>query len=85
MVSWSKRLNSARCEGREFQLLQGIISHHTTSEVRKKGDNTITTSSGQQRHKLTTVGWEMLVEWRDGSCNWVPLKELKASNPVIEA
>ena len=74
----------AQCddEGREFQLLQGIISHHTTSEAMKKGDNIITTSSGQQRHKLTTVGWEMLVEWRDGSSNWVPLKELKESNPV---
>ena len=48
----------------------------------KKGDNIIITSSGQQRHKLTTVGWEMLVEWRDGSSNWVPLKELKESNPV---
>ena len=74
----------AQCddEGREFQLLQGIISHRTTSEAIKKGDNIITTSSGQQRHKLTTVGWEMLVEWRDGSSNWVPLKELKESNPV---
>ena len=33
-------------------------------------------------NKRTTRGWELLVEWKDGSMNWVPLKDLKNSNPV---
>ena len=28
------------------------------------------------------MGWDLCVEWRDGSTDWVPLKELKESNPV---
>ncbi|GFH50450.1 Blackbeard [Chaetoceros tenuissimus] len=32
--------------------------------------------------KKTTRGWELLVEWKDGMMSWVPLKDLKNSNPV---
>ena len=32
--------------------------------------------------KQTTVGWKLLVAWKDGSESWVPLKDLKESNPV---
>jgi hypothetical protein len=28
------------------------------------------------------VGWELLVEWRDGSTDWVALKDLKDTNPI---
>ena len=31
---------------------------------------------------MTTQGWELEVEWRDGMTSWVPLKDLKDSNPV---
>ncbi|KAL7557788.1 hypothetical protein ACA910_013065 [Epithemia clementina (nom. ined.)] len=27
-------------------------------------------------------GWKLLVSWKDGSSTWVPLKDLKASNPI---
>ena len=26
--------------------------------------------------------WKLVVEWKDGSIDWVPLKHLKQSNPV---
>ena len=31
---------------------------------------------------MTTKGWYFLVQWCDGQESWVPLKELKESNPV---
>ena len=31
---------------------------------------------------MTTRGWKLVVEWEDRSVNWVPLKDLKQSNPV---
>ena len=31
---------------------------------------------------MTTRCWSIKVEWKDGSVSWVPLKDLKASNPV---
>ena len=38
--------------------------------------------SGTQQRRWTTKGWKLLVEWRDGTTTWVPLKELKDSNPI---
>jgi len=32
--------------------------------------------------KKMTTGWELEVEWRDGSSSWLPLKMLKETNPV---
>ena len=31
---------------------------------------------------MTTLGWKILVEWKYGSVDWVPLKDLKQSSPV---
>jgi hypothetical protein len=42
----------------------------------------ITTSSGQRRLHHTTVGWVIMVTWKDGSAVWLLLKELKDSNQV---
>ena len=34
-------------------------------------------------HKLkTTKGYEFLVLWKDGSTDWIPLKDMYASNPL---
>jgi hypothetical protein len=32
--------------------------------------------------KKTTAGWKLQVEWKDGSTQWIPLKNLKNSNPI---
>ena len=29
-----------------------------------------------------TQGWKLIVEWKDGSKTWIPLKDIKDSNPV---
>ena len=38
--------------------------------------------NGQKTPKKTTVGWQLLVEWKDGSTQWLDLKDLKDSNPI---
>ena len=38
--------------------------------------------SGKLHRKRMIHVWKILVEWRDSSVDWVPLKELKQSNPV---
>ena len=32
--------------------------------------------------KPTTKGWQLLVEWKDGSSSWMKLKDIKDSNPI---
>ena len=31
---------------------------------------------------MKTRGWKILVEWKEGSVDWVPLKYIKKFNPV---
>ena len=40
------------------------------------------TRTGTKRRRETTKGWEILIEWKDGSMNWVALKDVKESYPV---
>ena len=40
------------------------------------------TKNGVRRRKESTTGWEILVQWKDGSTNWVALKDMKESYPI---
>ena len=42
----------------------------------------VRSANGTARPKVTTRGWELLVQWKDGSVSWEKLKDLKESNPV---
>ena len=72
-------------EGRSYSILKEIVHHRKNSCAIEKSDGWITTRSGTKRRKTTTTGWDLEVEWKDGSTSWVPLKELKESNPVETA
>jgi hypothetical protein len=38
--------------------------------------------SGIEKPRMTIQGWELLVQWTDGTTSWHPLADLKSSNPV---
>jgi hypothetical protein len=68
-------------EGRQYQIIKEISDHRSNATAMAKGDEWIESASGRQR-KITTRGWSFLVEWKDGSSDWIALKDLKASCPV---
>ncbi len=35
--------------------------------------------------RKTTVGWKLLVKWKDGSKQWIALNDLKKSHPIETA
>ena len=37
----------------------------------------LTLPSGIKKRIITTAGWDLKVEWEDGSSSWIPLKVLK--------
>ncbi|KAI2504684.1 Reverse transcriptase (RNA-dependent DNA polymerase) [Fragilaria crotonensis] len=41
-----------------------------------------TRENGNRIPKVTTRGWSLLVTWKDGSSDWIPLKDIKDSYPV---
>ena len=69
-------------EGNRFVLLDSIIDHRVDGSQLKPIDAFITSSNGGRRRRETTKGWEILIQWKDGSTSWETLKDVKASYPV---
>ena len=62
--------------------LKGITDVRKTKHALGSNNAFVVSKSGQRRLRQTTMGWDLKVEWKDGSSQWVPLKVLKESNPV---
>ena len=69
-------------EGNQYLVLDAITGHRRHDNAVDKSDQYITTSRGNRKLRQTTVGWDLCVQWKTGEEQWVPLKDLKESNPV---
>jgi hypothetical protein len=69
-------------DGTDLTVLRDIVDHRKNHRALSKQDGRITTRSGATCHKITTIGWQLLVEFADGTQEWVDLHILKDSNPV---
>ena len=71
-------------EGFSYGILKGIIGH-------RKNDDAVPIEKGMievngiDKKIVTTKGWDMNVEWTDGTSSWIPLKLVKNSNPIETA
>ena len=66
-------------EGYRTFLMQEIVDHRVNGREVKKGNTFIISPNGGQRRKETTKGWDILVQWKDGSTSWESLKDVKDS------
>ena len=66
-------------EGRQYLLLSDIVDHRKDGSAVSADDAFY---PGSQQRRMTTKGWQLLVDWKDGNSSWIALKDLKASNPV---
>ena len=64
-------------EGRRQMMLGAIMDHRVSQEAIPRSQGTYVNHHGVKRQKMTTRGWELLVEGKDGSTDWVALKDLK--------
>lgn len=75
-------LSQTDVEGRSYSILDEIQNHRTDGHAVKKDDGYLTDKRGRKSKRMTTKGWFLQVLWKDRSTSWVPLKDLKESNPV---
>ena len=68
-------------EGNQYRLFKEIINHRKKKNAMDKADQ-FRIIGNKRVQKKTTTGWDFEVEWKDGSTSWLPLKELKETNPV---
>ena len=67
-------------QGRRQMMMSEIVDHSVLPDAIPKSQGTYEENEyGGKRRKATTRGWELLVEWKDGSTEWVALKDLKES------
>jgi len=69
-------------EGHRHVLFDTIIDVRRDGSEVKEDEAFIVSSNGVKRRKETTRGWEILVQWKDGSTTWNKLKDLKQAYPV---
>ena len=70
-------------EGRQQLILCEMIDHRKNEKVAIPSEQgTTTTKGGQQRPIITTKGWELKLQWADGTSSWLPLCEVKNTNKV---
>ena len=64
-------------KAKEIDLLASWdFCHHSDDSAIKKGAAWIMTHNGRKR-KPMTKGWKFNVQWRVGSMQWIPLKDMK--------
>ena len=72
-------------DGHRERMMVGIVDHKRGGDAVRKAQGAYKIASGQKRLRQTNVGWKLLIEWKDGSEQWIDLKVLKESNPVQAA
>lgn len=69
-------------EGNQYHLFQEIVGHRRLKTALDKADQFRINKDGKRIKKKTTSGWDLEVEWKDGTTSWLPLRELKETNAV---
>ena len=69
--------------GFQYNLLEAIIDHEKSDKAITKDNMYWFEKKTRRKHlRKTTVGWKLKVLWKDGTERWIPLKDLKESNPI---
>ena len=71
-------------EGHHQVMIEDIIDHKKDSTAVSKADGTFV-KNGKTHKKLTTQGWSLCVQWKDGSTSYERLSDLKEAYPVMVA
>ena len=63
-------------------MLREISDHRKDVNALNVADGSYRTRAGNPVPKRTTKGWKLLLEWVDGSMDWVRLAEVKEAYPL---
>lgn len=69
-------------EGLAFSVMKEIVDHRKNGHAISIDDGFHISHNGNKTKKRTTAGWEMCLSMTDGDTVWLPMKDVKASNPV---
>ena len=68
-------------EGNQLHIYHGIVGHRKSGRAIDKSDQWFVKNGRKYKHRRT-AGWDLEVEWKDGTSSWLPLSTLKKDNPI---
>ena len=69
-------------DGYQFQMVYNIQYHYSNLSAIPREQGFVNARSGNLVPNKTARGWELLVDFKDGSSNWTKMKDLKQSNTL---
>ena len=68
-------------EGYDTGIVHEIVDHQKTDAAMPMSSSYVGEGSAK-KPVITTKGWKLKVKWKDGSFDWLPLSQIKESNPI---
>ena len=72
-------------EGNQILLFDSIVDHRKDANAMTLSDQIFVDSRGKKQYKRSTKGWEVCVQWKDGSTSWEKLADFKECYPIQTA
>ena len=72
-------------DGIRILLFDSIIDNRCGDSALSLTDQKFVDSRGKLQYKRTTAGWDLCIEWKDGSTSWEKLSDFKECYPVQTA
>lgn len=69
-------------QGHRQLMIDEIVDHRVGPTAIPMSKGTYRTRNGTTRKVLTTRGWDIYVQWKDGSGKWISFKDMKESFPI---
>ena len=69
-------------EGNRHVIFDEIVDHRIDGTQIEQKEAFIQSKNGGRRRRQTTKGWEILIQWKDGSTTWEAMKDVKECYPV---
>ena len=77
-------IENSNMHGETLGIISGIIDHRKNKDAIPSNES-VADIAGKSHRVVTTRGWELCVEWKDGTQSWIPLKDVKNTNPIMAA
>jgi hypothetical protein len=68
-------------QGNSTGIFHEICDHRKSDKAVKVSDGFVTSGS-TPKPVITTKGWDLKIQWKDGSYDWIPLSQIKEANPI---
>ena len=74
----------AQCDpsGNQYVLFDSIVDYRRSTTALTKADQRVVKADGRTFMRRSTKGWQLCVQWKDGSTSWQKLSDLKETHSL---